>query len=68
MNISSEQAHRLFAEARGFVREDTPYISADSEIRQIAMTVFGQNTIITLSIVCSEIFYVLACELKKVDR
>jgi hypothetical protein len=60
--ITLEVASRLFAEARDFASGRAPYLSEDSEIRKIAVTVFHKAHVLHLTKVCDEIFYVLACE------
>lgn len=66
--ITLRKAHQLFEEARGFASGRVMYMREDSEIRVIARQIFGQEQVTHLTLVCNEIFYVLACEFKDVPR
>jgi hypothetical protein len=66
--VTRDAAFRLFDEARGFSSGRVPYILEDSEIRHIALAVFGVSHTTHLLHVCNEIFYVVACDRLKVDR
>lgn len=61
-------AQRLFLEARNYASGRENYIGIGSEIRAIAVEVFGVAYAVHLTKVCDEIFYVLACEFMDVPR
>jgi hypothetical protein len=60
VNITIEQAERLFVEANDWTLGKQPYLSEDSEIRKLAVEIFGKGYISILQAVCNEIFRVLA--------
>ena len=66
--VTLEVAHRLFEEARNFVSGREDGLDGDSDIRVIASQVFGKDYTTHLLQVCNEVFYVLACEAKGVER
>ena len=68
LEVTLEIANRLFEEARNYSSGRTPYIAMDSEIREIALAVFGVAHVQHLSQVCYEIFYLIACDAKGVIR
>lgn len=67
-HITPQVAHRLFAEAREFTSGRAKYMSETSEIRIIARFHFHQSFVNHLNVVCSEIFYTLACEAQGVEK
>jgi hypothetical protein len=60
MEISLEQAQRLFAEANDFHIGKTRYLAADSEIRRMSIETFNSQTVMVMTHVICEIFRVLA--------
>jgi hypothetical protein len=60
MEISLEQARRLFATANDFHTGKAKYIPTDSEIRSISLGVFHSETVSVMTHVITEIFRVLA--------
>lgn len=60
MNISLEDARRLFPQAYAFDNGIVPYLDPKSEIRQIAQQTFGKVYIQHLQVVIAEIYKVLA--------
>lgn len=60
MNITLEQAKRLFKEAHDWYTGIQPYVAENSELREIAQTYLDNSRIIGLNLVCTEIFRVIA--------
>lgn len=63
-HVTLEEASRLFTEARDYYSERTTYVPERSPLRDAAAAVYGRSTRTTLDRVCTDIFYVLACEFK----
>lgn len=60
MQITLEQARRLFKEANGFEIGVPLFLDSNSEIRQLAKKTFGHDSITVLRPVVAEIFRVIA--------
>lgn len=66
VDMTLEDAARLFDEARAFWSGRQPYVGLGSEIRQRALARFGEQQVQHLKAVCEDVFYLLACELRDV--
>lgn len=55
-----EDAHRLYREAAAYFQGKELYVPDDSELRLWATRFYGRATLTTLTLVCGDVFHMLA--------
>lgn len=68
MKIDRLWARQHFREANAFITGESLFIAPNSEIRQVALEVFGEAHLTHLTHVCCEIFRTVAEEAMEYDH
>ncbi len=66
-HVSLEVATNLFVEARDYFSERKLYPPLDSEIRKLAVMMFGRATSATIDRIIADIFYVVSCDAERME-